>query len=147
MNKNVPIKNPKTNNFIFGKIPEIKLSRGVYFPAGEITLLHGRHFGINKGFGVAHIWAEHSAELQKMGYDNINEVARYVSDIIVTGTPIYCEFENIRGNHRIAVIRGIFGAAILEQKVDACNKVFYSVVTAFSNAKPHGTKIGSVAEI
>jgi hypothetical protein len=144
MNKNTFITNPKTNNFIFGKIPEIKLPKG-YFPAGDIMLLHGRHMGINKGFGVAHIWAGHSHELQKIGYANIDEVARYISDIIVTGAGLFSEFEDIRGNHKVAVIQGVIGTAILEQRINYDSQNFYSVITAFPKGKPRGTRIGSVA--
>ena len=108
-------------------------------------LRYGEHIvKSNRGFGIIHIWERHNLELQKIGYTNIDEVARYVSDIIITGTPIYCEFEDIRGNHRATVIRGNLGAAILEQKTNN-NMIFYSVVTAFTNAKPRGTQIARVA--
>jgi hypothetical protein len=54
MNKNAFVINPKTNEFVFGKIPAIKLPRGD-FPAGEIVLRYGEHIRTNRGFGVAHI--------------------------------------------------------------------------------------------
>lgn len=75
---------------------------------------------------------------------NIDSVAKYVSDLIYPGAPIYCEFNEMRGSHRIAVLRSSIGIVFLEQKYDAYNNVFYSVVTAFRKTKAHGTRIGSV---
>ena len=141
--KNTFILNPKTGDYVFGIIPEINY-RGDFFPEGEIKLRHGEHKGPNRGFGVTHIWAEHAKELTDKGYVNIDDVAKYLSDLIGPGSPIYCEFNSMRGNHRIAVLRSSVGVVFLEQKSDAYNNIFYSVVTAFRKTKAHGTRIGSV---
>jgi hypothetical protein len=80
-----------------------------------------------------------------MGYTSIDDVAGYVSDIIITGVGLFSEFEDMRGSHRIAVIQGVVGTAILEQRINQKGDNFYSVITAFPKGKPRGTRIGSVA--
>ena len=141
--KNTFVTNPSDGSLIYGRIPTIKFQRD-YFCEGNIMLRVGEHIKANRGFGVRHIWAEHSKELIRMGYHSVDEVARYISDIINVGAPIFCEFNNLRGNHRIAVLRTSKGIVFLEKKYDGRNEVFYSVVTAFSSKKAHGTKIGNV---
>jgi hypothetical protein len=145
--KNTLIANPKTNTYSFGVIPEIKNGK-MHFAQGEVFLKYGQHIARNRGFGVAHIWAEHYKELAKLGYNTENislNVAHYISDIIVSGIPLFCEFNDIRGNHRIAAIRHHIGVCYVEEKTDNSDNIYYSVVTAFRNAKPRGTRIGSVA--
>lgn len=99
----------------FGTIPEIK-SRGILIPGGIIRLKHGRHIGPNRGFGAAHIWAEHQYEMSKAGFKNKTEVAAYVASIIEVGTPIFCEFSNLKGFQRLTVVKSTKGVAILEYK-------------------------------
>lgn len=141
--KNTFVLNPKTQTYVYDLVPEITFKHD-RFEAGEIKLRYGEHTGPNRGFGVAQIWAEHSKELEALGYQSIDKVANYISDIIVAGTPIFCEFNDPRGNHRIAVLKTSKGVAYLEKKYDGHNNVFYSVVTAFRKNKAHGTRIGSV---
>lgn len=132
--------NPATGTESFGQIPEMS-GRGWHLPSGGIVLKSGRHKGPNRGFGAAHIRAEHSVEMELAGF---TEVAGYVAWIIQPGTPIYCEFARMRGGQRVAVVRSRRGKVILEQKFDGVGSCYYSVVTAYSDTKAHGTRVGAV---
>jgi hypothetical protein len=143
MSKNELLINPNTNTHSFGKIPEIKY-RNDYFQCGEIYLKQGEHRGINRGFGAEHIWEAHKKQLITLGYNSIEDVSKFISNIIRLKAPIHCEFDNIRGKHRISVITSSIGVAYLEERHDGNNDVFYSVVTAFLTKKTHGILIGNV---
>ncbi|MGR5298475.1 hypothetical protein ACPV5U_23645 [Vibrio mediterranei] len=144
MSKNTPVINPNTGDHCFGLIPYISVGHEE-FEAGMIQLREGKHFiNSNGGFGVDHIWQRHRKEIEPLGYTTRADVAQFVADLIVTGTPIYCEFKDMRGNHKLTVVRSSNGIAVLEKKYTASNEVVYSVVTAFPNGKAHGTRIGSV---
>lgn len=129
----------------YGRVPEMH-SRGDVIPAGDIFLRVGRHIGPNRGFGVRHIWAEHERELTEWGYTTVNDVARFVRDIIQPGAPIYCEFSNPAGRHRVAVLRSALGIVFLEPR-EASETVsgwIYVVVTAFTRRTAHGVLVGRV---
>ncbi|WP_297924547.1 hypothetical protein, partial [uncultured Agitococcus sp.] len=96
--------NPYNNTLIFGKIPEIYHGRD-YFPSGDIYLRYGEHKGINRGFGVAHIWQAHQKELLQLGYTEEIHVSHFVASIIQVGTPLFCEFNDVRGKHRVTVLK------------------------------------------
>lgn len=140
------ILHPVTGSVCFGQL-EVMRSRGEVVPAGEIYLPAGKHHGPNHGYGVRHIWAEHAVQLSKLGYSDIHEVARFVSDIIQSGAPVYCEFGRLR-SYRPVVLRTKLGQVILEQrytdKYDTLGTSFYTVVTAFDGNRVHGTVIGKV---
>jgi hypothetical protein len=78
---NTQLFHPDNETLIFGNVPEVN-SRGILIPGGPIKLLKGRHNGPNRGFGAAHIWAEHSLEMAKHQCGNVDDVPRYVSLII-----------------------------------------------------------------
>lgn len=147
--KNTLIINPKTDTYIFGVVPEIK-HRSHYFHEGNIYLRFGKHFGPNRGFGIEHIWVQHEHELIQAGYSiekyktPINAVANYVSDIIYTGSGLYCEFASIRGDHRITVVRSSKGLAIIEPFSNSRNESHYRIITAYRSKKAQGTKIGTL---
>lgn len=142
-NKNTFIKNPASqNNLVYGSIPEIKF-RDDYFVSGDIFLRYGEHRGPNKGFGVVHIWAEHEKELKQIGYNTEDDVPRFVMDIIKPRSRIFCEFNSMRGNHRLAILKSKLGIVYVELKQNSQNEQFYSVVTAFPKGKARGTEIGS----
>ncbi len=129
----------------FGYVPHI-VSRGDEIPAGYIYLRVGRHTGPNKGFGVRHIWAEHEKELVAAGYATVNDVGRYIKDIITRGAPIYCEFRSLTGKHRPTVLKSSLGIVILEPREDeaAESGYIYTVVTAYSAGRAHGTLVGNI---
>lgn len=116
----------------FGSLPEF-VSRGDVIPAGDIFLRVGNHRGPNSGFGVRHIWAEHEKELVRLGYHTVNDVARFVCDVIQPGAGVYCEFNHPGGKHRPKVLRSALGIVILEPKEAdwAQSGWIYSVVTAY----------------
>jgi hypothetical protein len=138
---NTQLFHPDNETLIFGNVPEVN-SRGILIPGGPIKLLKGRHNGPNRGFGAAHIWAEHSLEMAKHQCGNVDDVPRYVSLIIQTGTPLYFSGEITRTT-RIMAVRALPGTAILEHRT-LRTECFWSVVTAYSANKKHGTQVGSV---
>ncbi len=141
---NSPIAHP--NGFeCYGRIPEIIKGKD-QIPAGDIFLRIGRHSGPNRGFGVRHIWAEHQIELQNKGYNTVDDVSKFIMDIILPGTPIHCEFDNAGGRHRVTVLKTSLGIVVLEPKEDlsADSGWIYSVVTAYTRKNAHGTLVGNV---
>ncbi|BCK65847.1 hypothetical protein KAM448_40530 [Aeromonas caviae] len=81
-----------------------------------------------------------------MGYNTINDVARYVSDIIRPGAKIYCEFNSAAGRHRPTVLKSPLGLVVLEPKdaPDAASGNIYTVVTAYTKRTAHGVLVGNV---
>ena len=124
----------------FGEIVEMS-GRGWHLPAGVIVLKFGRHKGPNHGCGAAHILAEHIKEMAMSGHCTAE---KYVAWIIQTGTPIYCEFDRMRGGQRVAVVRSGRGKVILEVDRNGVGHQYYSVITAYSDTKAHGTRVGAV---
>lgn len=129
----------------YGRIPHIN-SKGDIIPAGDIYLRKGRHTGPNKGFGVRHIWAEHSKEMERFGYYSVDDVAKFVRDIIRPGVPIYCSFDRPDGKHRPTVLRTAIGLAILEPREDEGSEsgYIYVVVTAYTKKTAFGDMVGRV---
>lgn len=135
------ILNPRTGLNSFGTVPGLKLS-GVWLPDAQIHLPVGRHIGPNKGFGVRHIWAEHQFEMQKAGYVSEMDVALYVLSIIQVGTPLYFEGASWHST-RLMAVRSARGTAIMEFRERREGPV-WTIVTAFSGTKTHGTRVGTV---
>ena len=135
-----------TGGSIYGSVPEMN-SRGIILPGGDIQLRIGNHFGPHNGFGVRHIWAEHEVEMRAHGYEVVSDVPKFVARVITIGSPIYCEFNNIRGNHNVAVLKSSIGTAILQPKragPDADSEWIYSVVSVFTRTSTRGTLVGNV---
>jgi hypothetical protein len=136
------VMNPETGLSSFGKLDEMR-SGSIIFPAGDIYLKTGEHSGPHRGFGVAHILAEHGNEIEPKSSAPEVDVARFVLSIIRPGSPVYFEQARLRGARRVSIVRSANGTAILEFQGTRGN-AHYSVITAFRNAKAHGTKIGIV---
>lgn len=141
---NTRLINPNSGHEAFGRVPACK-SRKIILPAGLIYLTAGRHIGPNKGFGAAHIWAEHAKEMEAAGFPTLEEIPGYVATIICGGTPLLYEGGNIKSTRLIAV-RGVSGTAILEQHGQA-DSAFWVVITAFSANKKHGVRVGTVLDV
>lgn len=133
--------NPITENISFGEILDVT-TRGVFIPAGQVRLLTGRHIGPNKGFGAAHIWSEHQLEMEDRGFAGINDVPAYVASIVAQGTPLFFSGDNMR-HIRLVAVRSSRGTAVLEFK-DRREGAIWSVVTAYSGTRTHGTRVGAV---
>lgn len=142
-NKNTFIVNPYTGTPIFGRVPEMTFKKH-YFHEGDIFLKHGEHRGFSQGFGATHIWEAHQHELLLDGYSTVDCVARFIADITRSGASIHSEFNDIRGNHRLTVVKSSAGLAILQPYTDGVNGNYYSVVTAYRHKKAHGIKIGTM---
>lgn len=135
------ILNPLTGLQSFGLVPSLKLS-GVLLPEAPILLPLGRHIGPNKGFGARHIWAEHRLEMERSGQLSEADVPLYVLSIIQVGTPLY--FEGASWQHtRLMAVRSTAGTAVIEFR-ERREAAVWSVVTAFSGTKTHGTRVGAV---
>jgi hypothetical protein len=141
---NAKLVNPRTGTTDFGIVPEMK-SMGIILPGGRISLPQGRHSGPNRGFGARHIWVEHGKELIGAGFESEATVPMYVATIVRAGTSLMFEGASYRHTRLIAV-RDRSGMAILEQKGSGAD-VFWSVVTAFTANKKHGTRVGTVLDI
>jgi hypothetical protein len=114
-----------------------QLGGEIYFPAGK-------HIGPHKGFGVRHIWQERGHDLVKWGYPTLYDVPRFVSEIIVDGSNIVCEFDAMRGNQRLIVLRGRKGCAVLAAWPNGDDGLYYSIVTAYRNRAPNGKAVAIV---
>lgn len=113
-------------------------------PGGEIYLRAGKHIGPHKGFGMRHIWQERGHDLIKWGYPTFDDVPRFVSEIIVHGTNIVCEFDSMGGYQRVVVLRGRMGCAVLAPWSNGDDGLFYSVVTAYRNRATNGKAVARV---
>lgn len=91
-----------------------------------IKMLKGRHRGQHAGFGLAHVYEQHGAELEARGYD----LAEYLTGIFSRPNQIYASKrgENIRLELVTKSMPRNIGVLEL-RKEDG----FYSVVTAFPN--------------
>lgn len=125
-----------------GTFPLLSEKFRVDFPVGKIVLKIGEHRGANRGFGVIHILAEHTADLTKheLSLDE-NGVADYVALILQSGAQIFSEFNSLRGFHRPMIIYSRAGTVVLERQ-EINGESVYSVVTAFARKNPRGQKIG-----
>lgn len=127
-------------NGVFGHVPEVV--RNQYEIRGGPIRLTAGSYG-NRGFGARHIMEKHGQLLIKKGYGvDIDAVIGYVSAIIQPRTPIYCEFDNIACDPRVAVVKSTVGTAILGLRYDQENVPYYMIVTAFDRKQAHGTLIG-----
>lgn len=135
---NTLIPHPTNGTFFYGAIPE-KTIRKYVVPGAPIVLKRGAHRA-KGGFGVRHIWARHSTEMLQFGYTSEDDVPKYVADIVRAGSQVLCEFNGIKDT-RVTVVQSRIGVAILGH--DAYHG-HYSVITAYSQRDPHGTRIGSV---
>lgn len=136
-----PIPHP-SGALAFGRLLEMR-APGIILPAGEIRLFRGRHTGPNRGFGAEHIWAEHEREMIAAGFLCFADVAGYVATIVREDTPVFFGDHNWRTLRAMAV-RSRTGTAIVEHRTPRGEDAHWSVITAFSGTKTHGTRVGTV---
>jgi hypothetical protein len=141
LKENVLVPHP-SGSLSFGTLPNMPKFdlRG-----GEIFLRVGIHKGINRGFGVRHVWEAHKLDLAKYGCHTIDDVAIHIAKMIVPGAPIYCEFKDMRGDHRVAVLKNPTGSLILEPRNERRGFGYY-VVTWYPKRRAEGTLVGTVAK-
>ena len=133
--------NPVNGDFTFAVIPGLVLA-GVTFPEAFVVLPEGRHIGPNRGFGAAHIWAEHQREMSAIGLSSRQDVPLYILTLLKSGTPLHYEGASWRST-RLLAVRAAAGTVVLEHRQQRAGDV-WSVVTAFSGTKTHGTRVGTV---
>lgn len=114
-------------------------------PGGDVFLRAGVHLGPNRGFGVRHIWEAHQADLAKHGCMSIEGVAAHIASIVVPNAPIYCEFRELRGGQRLAVLKLKMGSLILEPRQERRGFGYY-VVTWYPKPRPNGTLVGRIVD-
>lgn len=140
LKKNTLIEYP-SGGFIFGSIPDMP---NFQLPGGDVYLRAGEHFGPGRGFGLKHIWAGHQKDLALFDCFEIDGVAAHIASLITPGAPIYCEFRDMRGMHRVAVLRNTMGTLVLEPRHDRSGFA-YSVITWHPGRRASGTLVGNVA--
>lgn len=141
---NTRLLHPTNGQHAFGIVPDAKW-RDVLFPSGNIYLPRGKHTGPNRGFGARHIWAEHAKEMRAIGLETEDDVPAYVARIVCARTPLYFEGA-LWTKTRLMAVRGVSGTAILEL-IKGRHETFWSIVTAYSANKKHGSQIGTVLEV
>lgn len=128
-----------------GVLPQITQGGRVIYESGNVVLRRGQHRGVNRGFGVRHILAEHSKELAQLNYTNDQQgVIDYVSAIFSVGAEIFCDFDMKRDGYRPLILKRSEGLLILETKVNGQGDYFYSVVTAYRTLDPKGVLVGNL---
>lgn len=126
---------------VFARVPEIQVRGGPTFPAGDVFLRYGEHFGYNNGFGFQHIWREHFHHITDHDAA-MEEVRLRIAKILRPSTHIY--YDNTHRKPRPNVFRLHVGVVILEMRAGAVPH--YSIITGgFNPAKAKGSLIGALA--
>lgn len=125
---------------VFARVPRISVRGGPTFPAGDVFLRYGEHFGYNNGFGFQHIWREHFHHIKD--HDAAMEAVRNaIAGILRPTAPIF--YDATRAGNRAAVHRLHAGIVIIQMRAGA--PPHYSVVTGgFNPAKTKGSLVGAL---
>ncbi|AVB23595.1 hypothetical protein BKM03_31800 (plasmid) [Pseudomonas avellanae] len=132
---------------IFGVIPAIDrldaIEALIYLKAGMHRVMAGRPAA---GYGVKHIWEGKKKELRNRGCTKVDDVPRFVSDLIVLGTEIYHDEAHPRADmKRITLLRTQDGTLLLEPLAgDRYLGFHYSVVTWTPRTQPKGIQVGTI---
>lgn len=110
---------------------------------GEIYLRVGIHLGHNQGFGVMHIWEAHKSDLARYGCVSADQIPQHIANMVVHKAPIYCEFREVRGHHRLTGMKTPAGSLVLEGRDDRRGFGYY-VVTWYPKRNASGTLVGQV---
>ncbi len=125
ISENTPILTSEGSE-VWGEItPEMaEAGKELGLEALPIKLLKGKHFGNHAGFGLAHLWNQHGAELEARGYD----LSDFLTGIFGKPSQIYAskQGDNIRLELVTKSMPRNLGVWELRKE-----KGFYSVVTAF----------------
>lgn len=143
---NARLLNPEDGTEVFGIVPPLKLN-SITTERAPIYLYVGRHIGPNRGGGAAHIWAEHSKDMNSFGFNELKYVPDYVKCIIRRGTDLHYEAGRMRGNERTSAVRARAGTAILEyvqHHFDGEARPYWRVITAFHGSNRHGRAVGRI---
>ncbi len=77
-------------------------------------------------------------------YQTFYDVPRFVSDIIVPGTNIVCEFDAMKGYEGLIVLRGRKGCVVLSAWPIGEGEIYNSGVTAYRNRTPNGKAVAVI---
>lgn len=111
---------------VWGEItPEMaEAGKELGLEALPIKLLKGKHFGNHAGFGLAHLWNQHGAELEARGYD----LSDFLTGVFGKPNQIYASRQGDNIRLELVTKSKPRNVGVLElRKEDG----FYSVVTAF----------------
>ncbi len=111
---------------VWGEItPEMaEAGKELGLEALPIKLLKGKHFGNHAGFGLAHLWNQHGAELEARGYD----LSDFLTGVFGKPNQIYASRQGDNIRLELVTKSRPRNIGVLElRKKDG----FYSVVTAF----------------
>lgn len=137
--QNVLIPHP-SGSYSYGTIPDMP---NFGLRGGEIFLRVGVHIAANRGFGIRHIWEAHKSDLAKYGCGSIDHVAEHIANMVVHKAPIYCEFQQVRSDHRLTVMKTPAGSLVLEPRNERSGFGYY-VVTWYPKRNPSGKLVGQV---
>lgn len=144
MNSYKRVPHPTNGTEVFGEMPTIDKS-GIFLPGGLIHLVEGEHFGPNRGYGVAHIIAEHDGQIARRHRDlapmSAHDRARhYVAQILLRRAQIFVEHDKPR---RPVVIHTAKGGVILELRNND-DVSWYSIVSAYNRQNQRGELMASL---
>lgn len=128
--KNCKIFNPKTDDTIFGKIPENPTG----IPSGLIYLrlgYIGNGYKKQGAFGARHIWDKHKVDL---GLNSPTELPFKISSILTEGVDVL--YEEI---HKPVVLNTLHGLVSLQLKQSADGIKEYSIISAYYKTQAKGT--------
>lgn len=146
LSKNQVVEHPD-GGFVFGVIPAINrldaVEALIYLKVGMHIVRKGQK---PSGYGIKHIWDGKKKELRSRGCTKVDDVPRFVSDLIVLGTEIYHDEKHARANmKRITLLRTQDGTLLLEPlEGDRHLGFHYSVVTWTPQTKPRGIQVGTI---
>ena len=124
---------------VWGEItPEMaEAGKELGLEALPIKLLKGQHRGNHAGFGLAHLWNQHGAELDARGYD----LSDFLTGIFGKPNQIYASRQGDNIRLELVTKSKPRNVGVLElRKEDG----FYSVVTAFPVDQRHYTTRGKL---
>lgn len=137
------ILNPATGLASFGTFPPIN-EHGAVFTGGPIYLRYGKHIGVNRGWGLEHIWQSRFPSCADLATAT-PLVVGLVGSILIPGAAIHHEFIGMgTGDRRTSIFRSNAGVLIVEERLDGNNAIFYSIVTGIRTQKVHGHLIGNI---
>ncbi|HPN78350.1 hypothetical protein, partial [Dokdonella sp.] len=136
---------PGKNSEVFATFPAMNSRSGILFPAGNVYLRYGIHYGPGAGFGFQHIWKGHFPNTTE--HDEAMElVCRSVARTLVAEAKIlYDDKAPAERQHRLTVRRLMIGLVVVELREFVDSGPFYSVVTSGFPGKEKGSVIGALA--
>ncbi len=129
--KNQILCHPDSGLKEFAQIPQLEKD-GIVIPSGPAFLQLGWH-GPNKtkGEGARHIWERHGQELGNR-CSRIEEVPRYVANILTKRAQIFVGLESVYNDPDIEIVNPRYGKVVMySERTDGA--VRYFILTAYAD--------------